>query len=304
MTGSIDCLIIGGGPAGLTAAIYAARFRLDVLVVDEGRSRAALIPCTRNHAGFPGGISGQDLVARMREQAVEYGVRILADRVTKLSVGRKTFSATAGAHQVKARAVLLATGVTNRRPEMSEDLHRRALAAGRLRYCPVCDGFEVIDQAVAVIGTGERGAKEALFLRAYTPAVTLVAPNGRPALTPAQISDLDAAGIARRDGPVSSFRLAAAGLTFACAGEDLTFDAVYPAMGSDPHSDLAASVGAEIARDGCVKVDAHQRTSRRGLYAAGDVVLGLDQISHAMGQAGVAATAIRNDLAAESPMRR
>lgn len=304
MTGAIDCLIIGGGPAGLSAAIYAARFRLNVLLVDEGRGRAALIPCTRNHAGFPGGISGRDLIARMREQAVEYGVRIIADRVTRLAMVRKAFVATVGSDQVRARTVLLATGVTNRRPDMSEDLHRRAIASGRLRYCPVCDGFEVIDQNVAVIGTGARGVKEAQFLRAYTSAVTLIAPDGRHVLAPAAIRALDDAGIARRDGPVSSFRMSKAGLTFVCAGEDCTFEAVYPAMGSVVHSDLAASVGADTTREGCVKVDAHQRTSCRGLYAAGDVVLGLDQISHAMGEAAVAATTIRNDLAAEHPLRR
>ena len=72
----IDCLIVGGGPAGLTAAIYLARFHLDILVVDGGKSRAAWIPCTRNHAGFPDGISGQDLLERMKAQACKYGAKI------------------------------------------------------------------------------------------------------------------------------------------------------------------------------------------------------------------------------------
>jgi thioredoxin reductase (NADPH) len=84
-----------------------------------------------------------------------------------------------------------------------------------------------------------------------------------------------------------------------------TFDSVYPALGSDVHVELAGQVGAHLSDDtGCILVDSHQRTSIEGLYAAGDVVLGLDQISHAMGEGGVAATTIRNDLAAESPLLR
>lgn len=77
-----DALIIGGGPAGLTAAIYLARFHLTTIVVDGGHSRAATIPRTRNHAGYPGGIPGPDLVAAMRTQASEYGARVIDDWLT------------------------------------------------------------------------------------------------------------------------------------------------------------------------------------------------------------------------------
>ena len=82
------------------------------------------------------------------------------------------------------------------------------------------------------------------------------------------------------------------------------FDTVYPALGSDTHTQLAEQLGARLNEQGCIGVDAHQRTSVEGLYAAGDVVIGLDQISHAMGEGGVAATTIRNDLAKERPLLR
>jgi thioredoxin reductase (NADPH) len=139
----LDCLIVGGGPAGLTAAIYLARFHLDILVVDAGKSRASWIPCTRNHAGFPEGISGVDLLKRMREQAQKYGAKIVTDHVTKLDRDDKSgqFTATWGSGCVTSRAVLLATGVTNRRPQMDEALHDDALARGLIRYCPICDGM-------------------------------------------------------------------------------------------------------------------------------------------------------------------
>ena len=94
----LDCLIIGGGPAGLTAAIYLARFHLDILVVDGGKSRASWIPCTRNHAGYPEGISGTDLLERMREQACKYGAKVETEFVTKLERDESTgqFTATWG----------------------------------------------------------------------------------------------------------------------------------------------------------------------------------------------------------------
>jgi thioredoxin reductase (NADPH) len=100
------------------------------------------------------------------------------------------------------------------------------------------------------------------------------------------------------------FRLEPDGLSVATAGGRRTFAAIYPALGSMVHSDLARSLGADLAEEGCIKVDDHQRTSVPGLYAAGDVVSGLDQISHAMGEAGVAATTVRNDLAQKAPLRR
>ena len=86
----LDCLIIGGGPAGLTAAIYLARFHLDILVVDGGKSRASWIPCTRNHAGYPDGIEGKELLRRMREQACKYGAKIETEFVTKLEQDEQT----------------------------------------------------------------------------------------------------------------------------------------------------------------------------------------------------------------------
>ncbi|MBV9883837.1 MAG: NAD(P)/FAD-dependent oxidoreductase, partial [Sphingomonadaceae bacterium] len=139
----LDCLIIGGGPAGLTAAIYLARFHLATRVIDAGNSRARWIPCTHNHAGFPDGISGEELIERMRAQAQLYGATIETERVTRLDrVEGGGFCATWGAGSVSARTILLATGTANRRPPMDESLHDEALARGLIRYCPICDGYE------------------------------------------------------------------------------------------------------------------------------------------------------------------
>ena len=301
----LDCLIVGGGPAGLTAAIYLARFHLDILVVDGGKSRAAWIPCTRNHAGYPEGIAGTELLQRMRDQACKYGAKIESEYVTTLERDADgMFTATWGSGEAKARTVLLATGVSNRRPPMDEELHDDALARGLVRYCPICDGYEVTDKRVGVIGSDSHGVAEALFLRSYTADVTLIAPDKALRLKPEDNRKLKEAGIECADGPTQAVAIARDCITVDTADGHFTFDGIYPALGSDTHTQLGEMVGAKLADDGCFLCDAHQRTSVAGLYAAGDVVHGLDQIGHAMGEGGVAATTIRNDLCAEDPRWR
>jgi len=302
----LDCLIVGGGPAGLTAAIYLARFHLDILVVDGGKSRASSIPCTRNHAGYPDGIAGTELLQRMRDQACKYGAKIETEFVTRLERDAESglFTGAWGSGEAIARAVLLATGVSNRRPPMDEELHDDALARGLIRYCPICDGYEVTDKKVGVIGSGSRGVAEALFLRSYTADVTLIAPDKAMRLKPDDNATLKKAGIDCVDGPAQAVALTGDCIVVDTAEGHYTFDSVYPALGSDTHTQLGEMAGAKLAEDGCFLCDSRQRTSVKGLYAAGDVVHGLDQISHAMGEGGVAATTIRNDLCAQEPRWR
>jgi thioredoxin reductase (NADPH) len=302
----LDCLVIGGGPAGLTAAIYLARFHLDILVVDGGKSRASWIPCTRNHAGFPEGISGDELLERMRGQAQKYGAKIATEYVTKLEQDEDSghFTVTWGSGCRTARSVLLATGVSNRRPPMDEELHDDALARGLIRYCPICDGYEVTDKRVGVIGGDSHGVAEAIFIRSYTSDVTLIAPDTALQLTAEDQGKLKRAGIDCVDGPAQAVAIADNCIVVDTAEGHHAFDSVYPALGSDTHTQLGEMVGAKLAEDGCYLCDDHQRTSVEGLYAAGDVVHGLDQISHAMGEGGVAATSIRNDLCAKQPLWR
>jgi thioredoxin reductase (NADPH) len=306
MAEPLDCLIIGGGPAGLTAAIYLARFHLDILVVDAGKSRASWIPCTRNVSGFTDGIKGTDLLQRMRDQACKYGAKIETEFVTKLEHDAATgmFTATWGSGCATARAVLIATGVTNRRPPMDEELHDEALARGLVRYCPICDGYEVTDKKVGVIGSDSHGVAEALFIRSYTPDVTLIAPDRALNLSHEDQRRLKEAGIGCVDGPAQAVAISNECIVVDTAEGHYTFDSIYPALGSDTHTQLAEMVGAKLADDQSIIVDRHMRTSVAGLYSAGDVVIGLDQISHAMGQGGVAATAIRNDLCSKDPRWR
>ncbi|MGH6615618.1 NAD(P)/FAD-dependent oxidoreductase [Sphingomonas sp.] len=299
-----DCIIIGAGPAGLTAAIYLARFHLSTRLFDCGSSRAALIPRTQNHAGYPGGIKGSDLLTLMLEQAESFGARRETAAVTAIVPIADGFEVLVDDTIFRARSVLLATGVVNHRPDMPIAAHDDALARGLLRYCPICDGYEVTDKRVGVIGTGDHGMREALFLRGFTTDVMLIAPGATHDLDQQCRARLDAAGIAYVDGPCAPIRIAGDEIIVTTAAGEQVFDSIYPALGSHIRSELAVAAGARASKDGCLEVDAHQRTSVPGLFAAGDVVKGLDQISHAMGEAGVAATTIRNLLDEQRPIRR
>ena len=302
----LDCLVVGAGPAGLTAAIYLARYHLDIWVVDGGNSRAKWIPTSHNHAGFPDGINGEELLARMREQALRYQAEIKDGQVTRLEKDEDgLFVADWGSGPVRARTVLLATGVSNRRPPMIDLVtHDAAMAKGLIRYCPVCDGYEVTDKAVGVIGTGDHAAAEASFIRGFTADITLIS-DGEQDLTSDCRAELEDAGIRRVNGPIANIEPQDDRIVVSVEdGASYEFDSIYPALGSDPHVQLADMVGATLRGENCVHVDDHMRTSVAGLYAAGDVVIGLDQISNAMGQGGVASTTIRNDLSKERPIRR
>jgi thioredoxin reductase (NADPH) len=301
MDEQLDCMIIGGGPAGLTAAIYLARFHLKAMVVDEGKSRALLIPKSHNLPGFPEGISGHDYLALLREHARSYGAVMVNGRIDDLEKTSVGFVARFGATSIFARAIFLATGVTNNRPDMKDDTHAQALARGHLRYCPICDGYEISGQNIAVIGFEERVICEAEFMRSFTDRVTVISTTG-DTLGDDHLRRLERIGAQFRLGPITAIHLRPSGLEVATAAETAIYDAVYPALGSSIHSGLAQKLGAAASEDGCMEVDRHQRTSVKYLYSAGDVVNGLDQISVCIGQAAIAAVAIRNDLCDEQQM--
>ncbi len=292
----MDCIVIGAGPAGLTAGIYLARYRRDFVVIDGGASRASWIPVSHNHAGFPEGIPGRELLARLRTQAEEYGARIRSGQVTAIREVRDGFEVALGEETLWAKKVLLATGVEDVEPELPN--LEAAVHRGLIRYCPICDAYEARDQRVGILGHGRDSVREALLLRAYTADLTIMTSGRRMDIDPEDHEALEECGIRIVDDPIAEVRVVGDKIDAwqMHGGETLEFDTVYAALGLRIRSELARALGAKHDDDGAILTDAHQRTSVTGLYAAGDVVQGLTQISVASGQAAIAATDINNSL--------
>lgn len=294
----IDCIIIGGGPAGLTAGLYLARFRRRAIVLDSGSSRAALIPRSHNYPGFPDGVTGEDLLARLRDQAQRYGVEIREATVQRVTPrGEECFEVDDGSGTLLARSIVLATGVVDIEPDLPNLLG--AIRRGLIRHCPICDAWEVIDQRVGVIGYGAKALAEALFLRRYTDDVTVFTLGQPLDLSDHERGLLAHANIRVIESPVRQAFVdgnTVVGLETADDSE-YRFDTLYSALGARPRSEIASSLGVACGDSGCIRTDRHQRTSMRGVYACGDIVQEtLNQIAVATGHAAIAATTIHNEL--------
>ena len=292
----LDCVVIGGGPAGLTAAIYLSRFLRSCVVIDGGGGRAASIPRSHNLPGFPDGLSGIELLARLETQLHEYGSAVRRAEVDKISLSEPGFLISCADDVFRSRSIILATGVVNHKPNIPETMHALGVSQGLIRYCPVCDGYEARLKPIAVLGADRHGAAEALFLRRYGAAVTLLAQRSLD-LTTSDLERLERAGVDVVAEPIDDLRLANDSIEVSWRGlPGRSFGTLYPALGSTPRTQLAAGLGANLSNQGCLLTDDHQRTSIPGFYAIGDVVEGLDQICVATGHAAIAATAIHNDL--------
>ena len=299
-----DCLIVGAGPAGLTASTYLARFHRRIVVVDAGKSRARWIPTSHNCPGFPFGIAGPALLEKLRAQAREYGVDIVdgtIGRLERLDDAPSGDASSSGMFRATAedgtgwlaRHVILATGIVDAMPAMPglED----AIARNVVRLCAICDGYEASDERIAVYAPADVAIRHALFLRTFSRQVAVVlsepgepSPDCARAAREARIEVLAASASLRHDGRCCVF-------TFE-DGREQRFDTVYPILGCTAQSSLATALGAAVDDNGELHVDATRQTSVDGLYAIGDVVSALNQISVAVGDAAIAASAIHNRL--------
>ena len=269
----VDCVVVGGGPAGLTAAYYLRRFRRSVACYDDGDSRALRIPLSHNYPAFPKGIAGSELVNRLTKQLDNAGGCVVTAHVTGIERDGDEFVVHAREQTTRTSTVLLATGTRDLEPALEGMEAIRA--DGLLRQCPICDGFEYTNKRIVVIGKGEHGAREAEFLRTYSTSIALVdiaSPPRRVERGPSGI-EMDLAD-----------------------GTHIECDVVYAALGSTPKSELASSLGLALDEQGNVVVGRHCDTSIAGVYAGGDVVAGLDQLAVAAGHGATSATAMHNYL--------
>ena len=205
------------------------------------------------------------------------------------------YVATLDASEIRASRVLLATGIVDESPNFP-DLDG-AVSDGAIRYCPVCDGYDVRGRRVAVLGRTRHCFEKAIFMRTYSRDVIMLDIGDPSDAGSDAASALAAAHVRRSTAPVVGLQRDGHGISALFRdGHRETFDTLYPALGSNVRSELGTRLGAQHNASGCFKVDEHHRTTVDGLYAAGDVVSDLHQIAVATGHAAIAATHIHNSL--------
>lgn len=295
-----DVLIIGGGLAGLSAAIYLGRSRRNTLLVHSNRSMAKWEADVQNYLGFPDGVDGNELLRRGQAQATRFQVDMVEDEITSLSAGADGMFRAKGQSEVyTAKRVLLATGLTHLPPDIQG---ARECLGKSLFFCKDCDAFRVQDKRIVIIGHSNEAADYALAMLAYSPSVML-ATNGRPprwdGLRAEWLAEyhimIRQEAICMVDHEEGRLR----GLTFE-QGEELLVDAVFTSRGDVFHSELAEEAGAALDAMGQVVVDADMKTSVKGLYAAGCLTPANCQLIIAAGQGATAAQAINRDLFEEN----
>jgi thioredoxin reductase (NADPH) len=289
-----DALIIGGGPAGLSAAVYLSRACLSVALLDckdTGRSDWGQI--NRNYLGFPEGVSTVELIERGRAQAQRFGTRIFEAEVASLTKRGKLFRASAPDLTIHGRAVILATGVEDRWATFPG---YKEFVGKTMHWCIVCDGYEMQGQRVLVVGNDEEAAEMALQMKVFTKDVAMLTNHGSLGLHPDTVRRLDGQGIQIVVGRIASAQSKEPG-HFASVtlegGEGIELDHLFSSQGAVPNTALARSLGVELSDQGYIKVDTEAHTNIRGVFAAGDVTrLFSHQVTTAVHEGAAAAMAL------------
>ena len=267
-----DALIVGGGPAGLSAAIYLARFNRSALVIDAGEGRSTSHETNENYLGFPEGIPSRDLRERGRRQAQRFGVDFADGCVLNVVRDGEQFEASADVCNIRARTLILATGAVDLFPEIDglEECIGRSLF-----WCITCDGYKTRGKRVVVAGQTDEAAVTAMQLRNFTDAVTVVTNrrSGDAALSERVRANLGASCVALHEGVIASVE-GEGGVLRSIALDDGTrieLDLLFSQQGSRPNNDLATALGVKTSEGGWIEVDEEQRTNVEHVYAAGDV---------------------------------
>lgn len=291
-----DCAVIGGGPGGLVSTLYLSRFKRKVLLVDSGHSRAQWIPRIRNLIGYGSGLKGLTLLRKLTQQVQLYSSDLVQGeaQVYRLKDG---FKLKVGHAQYTARFVILATGMKDVQPPLENipELRRK----GVLAYCPICDGYDWSEQKIGIIVANSKGLKKAKFLHRFSPSITAF--QVRPfELTTFDQSLIRENKVQIHQGELESLKYCQRpkGLWVQMKNQAPVFVHVaYVALGVDFNIKTTRHLkGLKRNKEGFILTKSHQETSIPGLYAVGDCVNALAQVSVAIGQAALAATRIHNRL--------
>ncbi len=289
-----EVIVVGGGIAGLSAAIYLGRARRDCLVIDSRNSMARWEPDVQNYLGFPEGVSGPQLLWRGQRHAKRYGAALVADKVLSARKRSGIFYVRCRRRSYRCQNLLLATGIFHIPPAINGV---KACLGHSMFFCKDCDGMRVRGKRIAIYGANDEAAEYALAMGAYTGHVAIV--TNQAAL---RWSKRHARRVRQYRIPVYTKRITRAvhrgchlkSLQFA-DGQKLLVEALFTTRGDIYHNEIAKALGAKIDR-GEIVVDACQRSSVKGLYAAGCVTPANCQMIIAAGQGAAAAQAINRDL--------
>jgi thioredoxin reductase (NADPH) len=299
-----DCVILGAGPAGLTALTYLARFhrRAVALGAKGPRPRVMLIERSYNLPGYPDGITGEALVRNLSEQATECGGEIRDTPATSVSGEYGAFRVRCeDGTELCGRTVLLAMGVTDVQP----DIPGIEAHLGRfLRYCPICDGYEHTGGKLGILGCGESVGRHALFLRTFSDDIAVFLHGEKrdclgsvlPRLEQCRIEIVEPRVVGILETRNADGSAEGAGVRLA-DGSEHPLSVLYGALGCKVNLEPVRALGLKTDCDGYLVADINAETSVSGIYAAGDISSDVNQISVAFGEAATAAIRIHNRLA-------
>lgn len=291
-----DCVVIGGGVAGCTAAIYAKRYSLDVCILDSmggGGGNTAMASLIENYPGFPGGISGVELAERVKQQAVEVGVELITITARKIEREGELWRVSGDDWSTLAYSVILAMGAFPRSLKVPGEIELRG---NGMSYCATCDGFFYRGRDVVVIGGGNSAVDEALYLSNLARKVYLVHRRDElraekymqdKAFTTPNIEFVWDTVVTRILGETEVTGVEIQNVKTGVV-TTLTVDGVFAAIGHIAKTEWLE--GIVDLEDGFVVTDSHMQTNQPGIFACGDIrVTHLRQISTAVGDATLAA---------------
>lgn len=297
---TFDCIVIGGGPAGLSAAIYMARFNRTVLVIDAGEGRTTSAQINENYLGFPHGIPARKLSKLGKEQAQHFGAKFVADEVIKASKGPqgKGFTIKGKKGTYKSKTVIMCTGVKDTYPAFPGLFQ---YIGKSLFWCIICDGYKTRGKRLVIVGHDDKAVATASQFINFTRKITFLTncDEGSDHISKKGFGVLKKAKIPVVYGSIKKIH-GTHGMMEKVEldnGKILEVDFMFNKQGYTPNSTLAAQLGAVIEGEGFIKVEEEQKTTVPYLYAAGDVTSdSAHQIATAVHQGSVAATSANEDL--------
>jgi thioredoxin reductase (NADPH) len=289
-----EVIIVGAGLAGLSAAIYLGRGRIDALVIHGGKSMARWEPDVENYLGFPKGIAGEELLRRGRRQAEKYGARFIRDEVSSATRRRGQFRLR-GKHTYHCRRLLLATGAFHVPPDIPGV---KPCLGHSMFFCKDCDGFRVRNQRIAIYGWTNEAVEYGLAMLAFSPRVMIVTDGRAPRWDRTHARWLKLYQVPSYTASITRVRRRGSQI-LALVLEDretLPVDGLFTTRGDRFINKLARDLGARVDSQGQVLVNSDMRTSVPGLFAAGCLTGANCQMVIAAGQGAIAAQAINREL--------